>query len=57
MITRVYEGKRENGSTYYQGQLLIIQGRLKQMWVDVTIRHAEKINAITDLEAFKESVK
>ena len=57
MVTRIYEGKKENGSTYYQGQLLIIQGRLKQMWIDVTIPYLEKINAITDLEAFKDSVK
>jgi hypothetical protein len=57
MLTKIYEGKREYGNSYWQGLIYLTAGRLKNTWYPVTIQHSNELDAIYDLESFKESCK
>ena len=57
MITKIWEGKKEFGYTYFQGMLWIIQGRLKHSWIPITTKCNSLIEAQQELDDFKESVK
>ena len=54
MIAKLYQGKNESGD-YYQGLMLITQGRLKGIWKEVTLRYYTEAEAQQELDDFKAS--
>jgi len=57
MITKIHEGKKEYGSAYWQGLILMIQGRKKGCWQEVTKRCTSLQEAEQEMADFIESVK
>jgi predicted NBD/HSP70 family sugar kinase len=55
MVTKLYHGKNEYSGEYWQGMMLMTQGRLKGCWEEVTSRYPTEIEAQQELDDFKAS--
>ena len=57
MKTKIHYGKYQYSGEYWQGLMLITQGRLKDTWREVTKKCSSEEEAEQELNDFKASAK